>query len=103
MFSALRSRWRVIAATAVVTFLVTTWGTLALIRWRSESAPPAPELAPPRQITVTLFPMPPWDPEGSVRTEIPPAEFDPVMRLVAPHHYYGTPYIHESSHRSPRW
>jgi hypothetical protein len=95
MLSALRSRWRVIAATAVVTCVVTAWGTLALVRWQTNSAPPAPEIPTPRTIKIALCPMHDVYPDGTAPIDIPPAEFDRVMRFITPRHYYGTTHIHE--------
>ncbi len=81
--------WYVVGLTAFVTFLVTLAGLAAVAAVQRGIPPPTPRLAPPKTITVTLYPLPGMDLAGSSPTTIPAEEFDRVMRLVTPDQYYG--------------
>lgn len=81
-------RLRVVGLTALVTFLGTLGGVAAVVAVVSRQPPPTPRLAPPKTITVTLYPIPGMDGlRGCLPTEIPAGEFDRLMRLVTPDVY----------------
>ena len=81
-------RLRVAGVTALVTFVVTLAGAGVVATVVSRQPPPTPRLAPPKTITVTLYPIPDIDPSGCPPTAIPAGEFDHVMRLITPDKYY---------------
>ena len=83
------SKLRVIAVTALVTFALTLTGAVALFSRVSRQAPPTPTIAPPKTITVTLYPASGLALTGSPPTEIPARDFEYLMRLVTPDQYYG--------------
>jgi hypothetical protein len=90
-----KSRLRLIGATAVVTFLLTIAVVYATAWADHRSGPPAPTLAAPKTITITLYPLPGWDSEGSAPVAIPASEFDRVMRLITPGPHYCSGGVHD--------
>jgi hypothetical protein len=82
-----QGRLRAIALTA----LVTCGATLAAVyafAIVSRRPPPTPQLAPPKTITVTLYPCNNWSMPGCPPTQIPAGDFEQVMRLLTPGQYY---------------
>ncbi len=80
--------WRVVGVTALVTFVVTLVGAAMVGTVVNRQSPATPQLAPPKTITVTLYPNSGLGLNGSGPTEIPAGEFGRVMRLVTPDRYY---------------
>ena len=82
------SRWRVVGVTALVTVVATLIGVAIVTTIVIRQPPPTPPLAPPKTITVTLYPIPNMGLRGCPPTEIPASEIDRVVRLVTPDKYY---------------
>jgi hypothetical protein len=80
-------RLRVIVVTALVTCVVTLVSTAVVATVVNRLPPPTPQLAPPKTITVTLYPLNGLS-KAYPPTEIPPGDVDQVMRLVTPDIYY---------------
>jgi hypothetical protein len=81
-------RLRVIGITAVVTCVATLAVAATVVTVVSRRPPPTPQLAPPKAITVTLYPVDGVSTERRGPTEIPAGDFGQVMRLVTPGKFY---------------
>ena len=80
-------RVRLIVVTALVTSVATLAVAATVLTWVSRRPPPTPRLAPPKTITVTLYPVSEWGRKGFPHAEIPATDFDNVIRLVTPDKY----------------
>lgn len=72
------NRLRVIVLTALVTSVGTLAVAATVLTVVSRRLPPTPQLAPPKTITVTLYPVSGWNFKGCPRTDIPATEYDNV-------------------------
>ena len=89
-------RLRVILLTALATVVATLAGVFAVIVVVNRQEPPTPQLAPPKSITVIIFPSDLFGWEQYPPTVIPAGEHDSVLRLITPDQYFGQ--VHDMAH-----
>lgn len=78
------SRLPLIAATAVITFLVTAIGIWVWFTFISRRPAPIPHLAAPTKMVAILHPIEDGHAPGSLRVEIPASDFDQIMQIITP-------------------